>query len=201
MSSILKALKKLEEESALQKDQIESESQPIEQKIMIHKYLLILAAFFLLGIVGWLIIYTTGKPGLEKKQGISSLELPASSLSSQPPAPASLQTFKGEKPVQPAAANTLNAHNTLDGETRTGQGREDNDNREISPKEVKNTQHTGLILTGVLWSQVKERRLALINDLYLKEGDHINGISVIRIEKNEVTLQSGPKTWTIGLKK
>lgn len=54
---------------------------------------------------------------------------------------------------------------------------------------------------GVLWSEKPERRVALINDKYLKEGDTINGVIILKIEKNSVTLQSGKDKWKLRVKK
>lgn len=61
--------------------------------------------------------------------------------------------------------------------------------------------HPNLVLNGVLWSDNPERRVALINDRYLHEGDSIDGVSVVKIEKKAVTLQSGSEKWTITVQK
>jgi hypothetical protein len=45
------------------------------------------------------------------------------------------------------------------------------------------------------------KRIALINNRYLKEGDKINGVSIIQIGKKSVTLESGEEKWTIRLQK
>ena len=66
---------------------------------------------------------------------------------------------------------------------------------------VKKKKHPQLTLNGILWADNAARRVALINDRYLKEGDEIKGASIIHIEKKAVTLQSGEETWTIRLKK
>ena len=58
-----------------------------------------------------------------------------------------------------------------------------------------------LVLNGVLWSDNPERRVALINNRYLREGDSIDGVSVVKIEKKAVTLQSGTEKWTITVQK
>jgi hypothetical protein len=58
-----------------------------------------------------------------------------------------------------------------------------------------------LVLDGILWSSIPARRVALINDRYLKEGDKIKGVTVVKIEREKVTLRSGRETWTIQLKK
>jgi hypothetical protein len=61
--------------------------------------------------------------------------------------------------------------------------------------------HPALKLTGILWSEIPGRRLALINSRYLKEGEKINGVTLIRIEEKEVAFQSGAETWTVELER
>jgi hypothetical protein len=62
-------------------------------------------------------------------------------------------------------------------------------------------KHPVLNLTGILWSEVPGRRLALINSRYLKEGEKINAVTLIRIEEKEVTFQYGGETWTVELER
>jgi hypothetical protein len=64
-----------------------------------------------------------------------------------------------------------------------------------------NPKHPQLSFSGVLWSDKPERRVALINDRYLKEGDEIDGVTVVKIEKLAITLQRGAEKWTLQLKK
>jgi hypothetical protein len=67
---------------------------------------------------------------------------------------------------------------------------------------IKQTVHSDFILSGVLWSDNPERRVALINDRYLKEGeDVIEGVTVVKIERKTVILQAGDKKWTLSVKK
>ena len=66
---------------------------------------------------------------------------------------------------------------------------------------IEQTGPPGLILNGILWSDNPGRRVALINDRYLKEGEVIEGVTVVKIERNVVILQSGEKKWTLSVKK
>ncbi|MCX6584414.1 MAG: general secretion pathway protein GspB [Candidatus Aminicenantes bacterium] len=199
MSSILRALKKLEEESTPR----ESESQPVEHKIKksrlkrrqagaspaVNKFLVVLAVVLLLGIVGWLIINPTGSPTISVPPPTPALkealpgESPADERSGEQTKPSAgapgsesrqpPQPPKAEEPIQPVADKTI------DRETKA--------------------KHPALNLTGILWSEVPGRRLALINSRYLKEGEKINGVTLIRIEENAVAFQSGAETWTVEL--
>jgi cytoskeletal protein RodZ len=215
----LRALKKLEQETAPR----ESETQPSEQKLkksplnyrdsgrfpVVNKFLIVLAVILLLGVLAWVIIQKTGtrkeSPGMDKQQespaaGAPSLNTPiqapilekvspremlpgrVSGEQTKPPigVPGSnssqlQQPQKVEEPVQPVTAKPV------DRETKA--------------------KHPVFTLTGILWSESPARRLALINDRYLKEGEKINGATLIRIEETEVTFKSGVETWSIELAK
>lgn len=72
----------------------------------------------------------------------------------------------------------------------------------LEKKELGNTtKRPDFVLDGIIWSTEPGRRLASINDRYLKEGDVVNGVTVVRIDKTEVTLQLNEDKWTIHLKK
>ncbi len=67
----------------------------------------------------------------------------------------------------------------------------------ISPTQPARPQ---LTLHGILWSDKKDRRVALIDEKYLKEGDTINGATIVKIDKKSVSLQIGEDVWTIRVK-
>ena len=232
MSSILKALKKLDEDSMSQEPETGEQKQKIKMKQMVsrrtrsprvtNRILFIVLAVLLVGAAAWILINsitTNNEPLMTKKQDdsfqkpvlthlpqqVSTLkrELKKESTGeSKPPAvsgeqskPSTNLAFPGsgqpvqpdvnrkEEPVQPTVDQKL------DNQT--------NDQGQI----VKQTEQPQLILNGVLWSDNPERRVALINDRYLKEGDVIEGVSVVKIERKAVILQSGEKKWTLGVKK
>jgi len=56
---------------------------------------------------------------------------------------------------------------------------------------------TGLELQAVSWSPVAENRLAVINGSILREGGFIEGYSVVRIEENEVLMRKGLSQWRL----
>lgn len=63
------------------------------------------------------------------------------------------------------------------------------------------TNHPNFTLDGILWSQKPERRVAVINGNYYKVGERIDGVTIFEIKKNVVTLQSGEEKWVLHLKK
>lgn len=210
MSSILRALKKLEEESApLKGESPESENPPAYRQPgtspAINKFLAALSAFLLLGIVGWLIIQPAGKPVGEKQQETSAVVSPPINIGPRAPALEKLspresqpEKLSSEPTKSPAGAPASNGSQVP---------RPANAEEPIQPVDDKTVdretkaKHPVLKLTGILWSEIPGRRLALINSRYLKEGEKINGVALIRIEEREVTFQSGSETWTIELER
>lgn len=215
MSSILRALKKLEEESTPR----ENESQPAAQKIKksrlkyrhsgaspaINKFLVVLAAFLLLGISGWLIINRAGKPGMEKQQDTPSTGSP--SISIPPRAPALKEASPRESPAEVISGEQSKPSAGMSGSESDRSPGPTKAEAPIQPvagntfdREAK-SKHPSLNLTGILWSEVPGRRLALINNRYLKEGEKINEVTLIRIEERGVAFQSGAETWTVELER
>jgi hypothetical protein len=197
LSSILRALKKLDEEA------MSRESQPGEPKIkmsrmvnrrtkasrVINRSLSISLALLLLVIAGWMIINSNVKPPppVPEKQG------------EKPPQQAPAVKMESPKESIPPAITTEPSKPAAEPELseRGGPAQETSDQKVL----VKETKHPELILNGILWSDIPGRRVALINNRYLKEGDKIKGASVIQIREKTVTLQAGEEKWTIRLKK
>lgn len=218
MSSILRALKKLDEESTLQKNENESQAGKQIKKtkrlvirhntsdLLINKFLLVLLSILVLGVAGWLITQTMGKTGKTKESlPIKRNAEPSIPLTKEADSENSRVSHPiiPEKQVSPAEEIFSRKKNDkLDNKDSKHRKDDAKDVENVEDaEEVNNTKISGLKLTGILWSEIPERRLALLNDIYLKEGEKIKGAVIIRIEKNGVTLQSGTKTWTIGLKK
>lgn len=215
MSSILRALKKLEEESTPR----ESENPPTEQKVKksllkyrqpgtspaINKFLVVLAVVLLLGIIGWLIIQPTGKPVVEKPRDTSSAEVRSINIPTQAPVlekvssrellPEKLSSEPTKSPAGAPVSNSSQSPQPAKAEEPVQPVDDKTVDRETKPK------HPVLKLTGILWSESPGRRLALINSRYLKEGEKINGVKLIQIAENEVTFQSGSETWTVELER
>jgi hypothetical protein len=154
----------------------------IRPRRTINRALSIIAVVLLVGAAAWIWINSNKKPVLTKRQATLA-ETPALTLK---PLPQQASTLKTELKTGPAADRT-----SADKTNATG-----------APGElVKETGHPELIFNGVLWSDNPARRVALINDRYLKEGDSIDGVLVVKIGKDAVTLQFGEATWTLTVKK
>lgn len=118
-----------------------------------------------------------------------------------------VQTAKKEetKAMKPAAAER--AEEPFKPQANRSISRDGRNNRVIQPSvqpspavQVPVQARPQLILEGILWSENVKRRVALINDKYLKEGDTIKGVTIVRIEKKSVSLKFAEDTWTIRLK-
>jgi len=208
LSSILRALKKLEEDSMPPDEQSGEGSKKIKMRRVvtrrakaprvINRFLSILLALLLLGTAGLIIMKSNKKPAVTKKQDTSP-QKPALTHLPQPSPTLKKESPKESKPpvtpVEQVKPSIIPAIPEIVQLPQPGKV-ETKDQKESAKKK----KHPQLILNGILWSDNPARRVALINDRYLKEGDEIKGVSVIRIEKKTVTLQSGQETWTIRLK-
>jgi len=233
LSSILKALKKLDEDSMSREPETGEQKQKIKMKRMVsrrtrsprltNRVFLIVSVIFLVGAAAWIFLdslNTNSEPLMTKKQDDTPGKPALKSLSQQ--VPTIKKDFKKESPGKskpPAGSNELLKPSTKAAFPVSGQQTQP-DTRGVAEtiqpaadqklagqtnnqeELIKPTEHPEFILNGVLWSDNPERRVALINDRYLKEGDDvIEGVTVVKIERKAVTLQSGEKKWTLSVKK
>lgn len=224
MSSILRALKKLDEDAISQDRETSKQKIKMRQMVkrrartpwVINRFLPILLALLVLGTAGWIITNSIRKHSPTKKQpqdsvksrvssstDTSSKKLPLTSLPKEAP------PLKKESPKEsiPPATGEQSKPSTDPAFSKSGrhaQPKRASDVVKAAGMKKKNGKKTGypeFILNGILWSHIPVKRLALINGRYLKEGDVTNGVSVIRIGKKSVILQSGEEKWTIRLQK
>ena len=210
MSSILRALRKLDHDSLSREPG--SREQKIKMRQVLHRRTVnprqvnrVLAVILVaaLGAVAWLLIDTRQKP-VPKPVPVKKEEIP---LEKPTPAPlsqqASQQTSPLEKKLKTGSAGEATSALMSGEPARTPTG-------SVLPGSGLTTQPglpgvkqgiRQLNFSGVLWSDKPGRRVALINDRYLKEGDEIDGVTVVKIEKKAVTLQRGTEKWTLKLKK
>ncbi|MCK4760849.1 MAG: general secretion pathway protein GspB [Candidatus Aminicenantes bacterium] len=244
MSSILKALKKAEAESA------DREAQGSAQKINkksgvnrdagasrgIYRSLFFAAVVLLVAAAAWIFFTAIKKPPLQNEPGVSPKKAAAAVLATQPPTLEVEKEIKqeagqtaGEKtgesvqetpPPEIAAEQAKPASSPLPVSPRSGDSsplpassRSGNSSRpgmakkSSSPAPVravvksKPSSSSQFILKGIIWSDNPARRVALINNRYLKEGEKINGVELIRIARDEVILKSGEREWAIKVQK
>jgi hypothetical protein len=198
LSSILRALKKLDEDPISGEQETGAEKIKMKRIVkrragvsrVMNRRFFIVPAVLLLGAAAWIVIDSNKQPLMTKKQdtspgkpALTHLPRQVPILKKELPGEAKPAAVPGEQSKRPAADKAL-AEKT-------------NGHKEL----IKETKHPGFILNGILWSANADRRVALINDRYLKEGDSIDGVLVVKIEKAAVILQSGEETWTLRVKK
>ena len=214
MSSILRALKKLDEDAAELESQGSAEQ--LKMKQMVHRrakepgklfrYISIVSVIFLLGLVGWLLLKSPGDfPPPETDEKAKTVTSPTN------PTPEH-STPKKQAETAPAVLNKQqpNKNNTHTQKTGAKEPRAEAPTAELtqwpqteqpktnSPRpKTRRIKRPDLKLSGIIWSQTPERRQAMINGDHVKEGDKIKGVTIIKIEKNGVTLKSGSDTWNI----
>lgn len=233
MSSILRALKKLDEDSMSREPETSEQKQKIKMRQMVtrrarsprvtNRILFIVLAVLLVGAAALIFmnsITSNKKPMMAKKQDDTPKKPVLTHLPKQPPSlkkelkkesPGELKppAASGEKskpstnaafPVsgQPAQPDTSRVKETIQPAADQKLATQSTNQQQLR----KPPEHPDFILKGVLWSDNPERRVALINDRYLKEGDNvIDGVTVVKIERKSVVLQSGEKKWTLSVKK
>jgi cytoskeletal protein RodZ len=232
LSSILRALKKLDEDSMTREPETGEQKQKIKMRQMVNRrtrsprvtnrILSIVLVVLLVGAVAWIFINSinsNSEPPMTKKQddtsnkpALTHLPQQAPTLKkdlqkgspgeSQPPAASDEQLKPSTDPAFPVSAPPVQPDTSrVEGPVQPAAGQklanQTNDQAEL----IKQTEHPEFILKGVLWSDNPDRRVALINDRYLKEGDVINEVLVVKIERKAVILQSGGEKWTLSVKK
>lgn len=228
MSSILRALKKLDEDAGTRENQ--TGEQKVKMKHMVHRptktsqmvtRFLSVVVVLLLVVTAILIMGRRPRPEKEQASQPAAEDTPRPEKV-QPPRPTEERIPQPEKSLQSKPTEEQPSRPVKE---RRLQPQEERPTRiESKPRQplrrmetripptppihkpmkkeaIKETIKPGLNLEGILWSQEAARRLALINNRYLKEGDKIEGVSIIEIGKKEVTLQLGEEKWTIKLKK
>jgi cytoskeletal protein RodZ len=233
LSSILKALKKLDEDSLSREPETNEQKQNIKMRQMVtrrtrsprvtNRILFIVLVVLLVGAASWIIISSINskkEPSLTKKQDDTPKKPALTHLSQQAsPLEKDLQKDSPGESILPAATRERLESSTNPAFSDSGRTVQPDASRVEEPVQpaadqklvtqttnqeqlIKPTEHPEFILNGVLWSDNPERRVALINDRYLKEGDDvIDGVTVVKIERKAVILQSGEKKWTISVKK
>jgi len=217
LSSILRALKKLDEDSVSKGKEVEPRKTGIKEVVTrrtggplgFHRILVWVFVFLVVGSAAWVAIAIYSN---KKTPGTQTVK-----LSSQKPVSISKEV---NRPVS-AVPVDRNLPGASGGEKEreipaTGEEKQDfTGSRGESPipsteqstppgpgsSEKPQASYPNMVLNGILWSDNSNRRVVLLNDRYMKEGEVFNGVSVVKIEKNSVTLRWGKETWTLKLDK
>jgi hypothetical protein len=229
LSTILKALKKLEQELPVQTDVLpgtrkSSAKQTISRRVRrfsrLHKPFWISLGIISLAAAGW-IIFTPlspssrksvppsvpGKPDkiTKKSSAAPQLEkqkpgaLPRINLRPDMPVTASRLPQKSSKQRGSPIAATSNKKIKP---LKTATPGLPSKIADAMPVSVEPLEDSKLRLQAISWSEKPENRIAVINSNILREGDSVEGFRIIQIYQDEVLVRAGAKEWKLvfGLK-
>jgi hypothetical protein len=216
LSSILKALRKLEEETPRYG---ENQPYPVDVKQTVENgvnkkqkyYKLFLIGFSAIVIVSAILFLLTRQTGPKGKISRASVLVVRKAI---PPRPkkedvkiASVPDLKprkkhskpsdrikkiknlpGSRQVKiPASRKVMKEKSYGDNRTKPKSAR--------SAISFKSAASSGLKLQAIAWSSDSKERIAVVNGRILHEGSSIEGALIIRIDKNDVSFQKGGEQW------
>jgi len=216
LSSILKALKKLEEETPRYGD---SQPYPVDVKKTVENevikrqmyYKLFLILFSAIIIISGSVFLLTRQNPSKGKNSPGSVSVIRKAI---PPRPkkenvkiASVPDLKPRKKrVRPS--NRIKKTQNLPGysKVKTPASRKvikekSYQNTRTKPKPVrsaipfKSAGGSGLKLQAIAWSSDSQKRICVVNGRILREGSSVEGALIIKIDKNDVSFQKGGEKW------
>ena len=225
MSSILRALKKLESEIPPQ-DKFQSWSGKIDTKRAIYervrrswRFRKVFSIFFTVAIIAvavWFIL--SKKPYLvdrsvtdvaslnPDKKDVSMAPLPVRKKVRRIPAPGEdTETVQREPPVGVSGSEltrggaVMQAISPMSDADEYGKPLEENQ-RSVTTGGSAPTKEMGkprLKLQAIVWSSDPKERIAVINGAVLREGDSIEEFSVARIDADVVVVREGAAEWKL----
>lgn len=202
MSAILKALRRVENESVQ-----ETETPPIPKKLdarkairnqykknwTIHKLLMVLLPLLTLAIVMWVVF--SYKPFLIPKSSTAAVKSTPSP--SKPFAKAKQPAWEDKRKRSEAASTGASLANEERAPSRGTSKKEKKGTPASAPvqQEGPSVEDPEFKLQAIVWSEVPESRFAVINGVIVRAGGMIEGISVTDIGKDYVSFKSGQRTW------
>ncbi len=214
MSSILKALKKLEEETPRYGD---SQPYPVDTKKTVENgvnkkqtyYKLFLILFSAIIIVSASLFLLTRQTTSKGKNTPASVLVIRKAI---PPRPkrenvkiASVPDLKPRKKhARPSNRIKKNLPGSRQGKipaSRKVMKEKSYGDDRTKPKSARSTipfksaGGSGLKLQAIAWSSDSKKRIAVVNGRILREGSSIEGALIIKIDKNDVSFQKGGEQW------
>lgn len=65
------------------------------------------------------------------------------------------------------------------------------------PTPISKLEGAGLKIQAISWGEAANDRLAVINNQVLREGDHVEGYQISRINPDDIVLSQGGKNWRL----
>jgi len=216
LSSILKALKKLEEETPRYG---ENQPYPVDVKKTVENgvnkkqryYKLFLILFSAIIIVsgslflltrqtaskgkispGSVVVVRKAIPARPKKEKVKIASVPDLKTREKRAKPSDRikkkENLPGSREVKiPASRKVMKEKSYGDNRTKPKSAR--------SAIPFKSASGSGLKLQAIAWSSDSKKRIAVVNGRILREGSSIEGALIIRIDKNDVSFQKGGEQW------
>ena len=216
MSSILKALKKLEQETPRYGD---SQPYPVDVKRTVENqvtkkqtyYKLFLILFSAIIIIFGIVFLLTKQNVSKGKKSSDGALVVRKAIPARPKKEnvkiASVPDFKSRKTRKRPSVRIKKAKKlTGYSKVRTPASREvtkeeSSANNRIKPKFVrsslplKSSDGSGLKLQAIAWSSDSKERICVVNGRILREGGSIEGVLIIKIDKNDVSFQKEGEQW------
>ena len=202
MSAILRALRKVENESVQR-----SETPPVAKKLdarkairdqyrknrTIQKLLMLLLPLLTLAIVIWVV--SSYKPFLIPESSTAAVK--SNPSTSKPTGkverPTSEERGKRSQAAPPGVSPSKEERAPSKGASKKEQkGAPD---AILGQQEGPSSANPEFKLQAIVWSEVPESRFAVINGVIVRAGGMIEGISVTDIGKDYVSFESGQRTW------
>jgi len=216
LSSILKALKKLEEETPRYG---ESQPYPVDVKKTVENgvnkkqryYKLFLILFSAIIIVSGSLYLLTRQTASKEKISQGSVVVVRKAIPARPKKEkvkiASVPDFKPRK-KRAKPSDRIKRKENLPGSrqvkipaSRKAMKEKSYGDNRAKPKSArsaipfKSTGNSGLKLQAIAWSSDSKKRIAVVNGRILREGSSIEGALIVRIDKNDVSFQKGGEQW------
>jgi cytoskeletal protein RodZ len=201
VSAILKALRRVENESVLQ-----SETPAVPKKFdakkairdhykknwTTQKFLIVLLPLLTLAMLIWVLF--SYKPFLMPKSSTAAVKSnpPPAKQSAKPPALDNRR--KWSEAASPSGASPTQEERTT---PRGASKEEKKGTADTAPaqQEGPSVEDPEFKLQAIVWSEVPESRFAVINGVIVRAGGKIEDVSVIDIGKDFVSFKSGQRTW------
>lgn len=209
MSAILKALRRVENES-VQRNESGNEAPPTPRKLdakkairdhykknwTLQRLLVVLLPLLTLAIAGWVVI--SYRPFLIPESSTAAVK--STNLTSSISEP----SVKAKEPVledwrkrseaaTPGALLAQEVHASP--KTLPKKEKKTTPDSATGEEEGPSVQDPEFKLQAIVWSEVAESRFAVINGVIVRAGGKIEGVSVTEIGKDYVSFKSGPRRW------
>jgi hypothetical protein len=224
LSSILRALKKLESETPHPADvlslprEIDTKktiSRQAKRVLRSHALFIAFVGAVVLTVVGWFII---GQHASQSRQPDSadSRKTAAVSVVTTPAAPIPKKQKMRAKPttkvkkiskkpqkrvdnalIKPASTPTAGRAQETKRSYQTAAIRTTSGNENLRTKPFVSTKESQLILQAISWDRNSENRIAVINNRIVREGESVDGFLVTRIGQDDVLVREGGNEWKL----